>query len=101
MHNCAPQVHPSQASSYQLSDYCLFGMHVGFRVLNFCSDFSPFLQSIVDAKEMVYVSRRYSYERYQLQLKAINPSEVVWLQPMFAISLKLKLFSFVNAYATP
>lgn len=77
MHNCALHVRPYQALSFQLSDYCLFGIQIGFRNFKFGCDFSPFFGSIVDSKEVVYVNMRFSYEQYQLWLEVLNPSKVI------------------------
>ena len=46
MHSCAPQVCSSQTPFVLFSIFCLLGIWVGFRVLNYCCDFSQFLEAL-------------------------------------------------------
>ena len=72
-----------------------------FIVLNYCCDFAHFCGIIIDVEEGSTINRRHSLEQYQLQLEVLNSSEFVGHKTMFAMSLNLKLFSFVDAYASP
>ena len=76
MQSYAPQVHPFQTSSFLLVVSCSLGIWIGFRVLKFLLMFNYF-GSIGGTEGGGNANKRCLYEQYQLQLEALNSSEVV------------------------